>query len=385
MGNKSSVDIKKLNFEKDDENNLKAYLGAYTEGEKINFKKFSSDLFPGLILNETNFIQFMNDYYKRKKQNKITSFEYKEIVYLAYLLTNANQNYDDDVKDYYGKTTFEIIYDIFTGKIGNYSNEINIENVLQLLSFIITVYINKSEDPNLTYSITNIENYLKGNSITDKNCKAFLENDLYNLEPFLKAYFKKLLFNTYTSSNIPVLVEASSFLTTDKFLFYILSNPHIYGKKYAFKLWDCTKNGFAISSLIYSFIGFGGPVTIFIQHFDKTENREYILGAYIHSNFKECYEKYCGDEFTKLFCLNPLRYYKFINNSDKICFISSKTQKFSNKQAGIGFGDSYGKYKLWIDQNDPFSKSYFNKYDDVFEEGSPLKGPEEFLNVKYFE
>jgi hypothetical protein len=379
MGNKNQIDIKKLNFQKDDEVHLQKFYSKFVTNNTLATKELIQDLFPNLDLTENKFISCMNDYYKLKKLAPITEISYKEVVYLAYLLTNINQNDEDEIKTYYGKGTFEIIYDIFSGKVGSYSN-LTTENVIQVLGSVLAIYIQK-HDIELAQSKTNLENFFKN---MKNDLKTFIEQDLYNLEPFLKSHYKKLFFDTHISFEIPILTEPSSILTSEKFFFYVLSNPHVYGKKYTFKLYDCNKNGFSISSLIYSFIGFGGPVTIFIQHFDKTENKEYILGAYLNSSFKECYEKYCGDEFTKLFCISPLKYYPFQGNKDKICYINSKQQKYSNKQAGIGFGDSYGKYKLWLDQNDPFSKSYFNKYDDVFEEGSPLKEPEEFLNVNYF-
>ena len=122
---------------------------------------------------------------------------------------------------------------------------------------------------------------------------------------FLKNYLKNKFFHIDNDFDliilIPICTEPSSILTIDQFLFFCLSNAHIYSKKYAFKLFDCVRNGYNIPNLIYSFLGFDGPVVLFVQHYDMDEKKEYALGAYLNSNFKECYEKFCGDELSFIF------------------------------------------------------------------------------------
>ena len=54
-----------------------------------------------------------------------------------------------------------------------------------------------------------------------------------------------------------------------------------------------------------------------------------------------------------------MHFYKFVGDSDKIAFISSKNQKFGKVEPGIGLGYSYGKCRFWIDSNECFKKSYF--------------------------
>ena len=48
---------------------------------------------------------------------------------------------------------------------------------------------------------------------------------------------------------------------------------------------------------------------------------------------------------------------------------------------GIGMGYSHGQIRFWLDSNQLFSKSYFGKYDDVFEEASPFEEMEEKLEI----
>ena len=44
-------------------------------------------------------------------------------------------------------------------------------------------------------------------------------------------------------------------------------------------------------------------------------------------------------------------------------------------------GYSHGQFRFWLDANELFSKSYFGKYDDVYEEGSPFEEMEEKLEI----
>jgi hypothetical protein len=44
-------------------------------------------------------------------------------------------------------------------------------------------------------------------------------------------------------------------------------------------------------------------------------------------------------------------------------------------------GNRNGEIRFWLDSQELFSKSYFNKYDEVFEEGSPFKEMKEILNI----
>ena len=44
-------------------------------------------------------------------------------------------------------------------------------------------------------------------------------------------------------------------------------------------------------------------------------------------------------------------------------------------------GYSHGQIRFWLDSNQLFSKSYFGKYDDVFEEASPFEEMEEKLEI----
>ncbi len=211
----------------------------------------------------------------------------------------------------------------------------------------------------------------------------FIEKNLYSLSSFIKNHFRiKFLDDKDLIKSTPLLTELSSSLSLEQFLFFVLANAHMNNKKYAFKLWDCKKMGYNIPNLIYSFLGFDGPIAIFIKHFDKDKDKETILGAFLFSNFKECYEKFCGDEYNFIFFLQPkMQFYKFVGEREKICYISSKNQKFAKTNPGIGLGYYNGKCRLWIDSNECFNKSYFNKYDDVFEEGSPFENPEQPLNV----
>jgi hypothetical protein len=131
-------------------------------------------------------------------------------------------------------------------------------------------------------------------------------------------------------------------------------------------------------------MGFTGPIIILTQHYDDKNDKIISLGMYINSNFKECYEKFCGDDLSHIFTFEPkLTIYKSTgDDKDNYCFIASKSQKFSKSKPGIGMGYRSGEIRFWLDATELFSKSQFCKYDNVFEEGTPFNGElKEMLNI----
>jgi hypothetical protein len=424
MGNKShkcNKNLKSMKLDHNDEENITKFYNKFLlqEGENkntpntskntiFNVTQFQNEVFLNLSINS---IFFLNDYYiKKGLTRKIDNLEQEDILNLFYLLTKANQNDEDDFNIYYRKNSFFILYDLYLGKVGAFEKEtqINLVKLADVFEFIVQIFINrhysilkKSEqdlgiDYNSNEKKKSIYNFLKENlkctneseELVDlKSLHNFIDHTLYSLDSFLKNYFKlKFLQIDVTESlltSVPVCTEGPSTVTIDQFLFFVLANPHIGSMKYAFKLYDCQKTGYNIPNLIYSFLGFPGPVIILVKHFDQTSGKETVLGMFLHSNIKECYEKFCGDDLCSIFELYPkMHFYKFVEDREKICFISSKNQKFSKVSPGIGLGFRYGKCRFWIDSNECFKKSYFNKYDDVFEEGSPFENPEQPLNVR---
>lgn len=391
MGNNQpKVNKASLKFDEKEDLQISELYKKYQVNDKFDKNKFNQDIFINL---QTNIISFLQDYYKNKNINlqlDPNNLSDDAIVYLAYVLIKANQNEEDEFNLYFRRPTFFILNDIIEGKVGNFQKEdsFTIDKLTTMFDFIINIYINKHEKGFVpVYDKNTLKTYLTNNlssGVVDKTTLLnFIDNKLYNLEPFLKSYFKQQLLNNYSILTfIPLQTDTSTIMSTDQFLFFCLSNPHIYSKRYAFKLWDCSKNGYNVPNLIYSFLGFDGPVVVFVQHFDLEDGKTYILGAYLHSNFKECFENCCGDDLSFIFTLTPkLHYYKFIGEYEKICYISSKNQKFLKKDPGIGLGWYNGNYRLWIDSNECFKKSYFTKYDDVFEDGSPFEDPMKMLNV----
>lgn len=423
LTNKSNnKNLKSLKLDANDEENISKFYNKFLHQEGVNsvnkktifnITKFQTELFLNLSINS---IFFLNDYYNKKGlKRKIDNLELEDILNLFYLLTKANQNDEDEFNIYYRKNSFYILYDLYIGKVGAFEKEkeMNLVKLSDIFEFITQIYINrhysilnKSEqeiaiDYNPNEKKKSIYNFLRENikftcgnnseesdlSIDIKSLYDFIDHTLYSLDSFLKNYFKlKFLQINITESlltSVPVCTEAPSTVTIDQFLFFVLANPHIGSMKYAFKLYDCQKTGYNIPNLIYSFLGFPGPVIILVKHFDPKAGGETVLGMFLHSNIKECYEKFCGDDLCSIFELYPkMHFYKFNEDREKICFISSKNQKFSKVSPGIGLGFRNGKCRFWIDSNECFKKSYFNKYDDVFEEGSPFENPEQILNVK---
>ena len=101
-------------------------------------------------------------------------------------------------------------------------------------------------------------------------------------------------------TSFPIFNEPPSTMSIYKFFFYCLSNSIISSKHYAFKLYDCKINVYNLSNLVYSFLGFTGPILILVQHHDKTSDDFITFGMFINSNFKECFSNFCGDDLSHI-------------------------------------------------------------------------------------
>ena len=126
---------------------------------------------------------------------------------------------------------------------------------------------------------------------------------------------------------------------------------------------------------------------ILVQHYDKSTDDSVTLGMFLNANFKECFSNFCGDDLSQIIVIgNKLDIFKAIGEDKQhYCFISSKNQKFQTHDPGIGMGFSHGNVRFWLDSNELFSKSYFGKYDDVYDEGSPFEEMEEKLDIANLE
>ena len=390
------------------------YLNLFMDStKKFDSDKFISDSFMILdALIKKNIVNYLNSYYESKENSRRIkdALELNDYLAIANILLRANSDYDDSI--YYRKNTFLILYDMIKGKIGSFqnnANSFNLDDLLQIFNFATLLYFNKyakhsskfkqnnhetfTEDFNKEMKEYIYDNIMNGSDESNKEItlallEEFIDNKLYALDGFLKNHFRTYFLNrsnddSYSSlTPFPLFNDPPSTIPSYQFFYYCLSNTIISSKSYAFKLYDCKIQGYNLSDLIYSFLGFTGPIAIFTQHYDEKKEKNIILGMFINSNFKECYEKFCGDDMSCIFTIEPkMNFYKCVGDKDKICFISSKNQKFSKTRPGIGLGWRAGDIRFWLDANELFSKSYFSKYDNVFEEGSPFEEMKEKLNI----
>ena len=399
MGSKSSkVDIN--TFDEEESLNINKLFDVYSINKSLEIIRFQKNIFFNLSIKP---IELLNGIYSFRKLPNIKSISHDDFVYLAFLTTKINQTSDDSFNFYYRKSTFHILYDLITGKFGACEEKINIESIIEILSFAVDIFNSvqkeKYEFNRTNYSEIiklNIENYTdKKVSITFNDIKELTDNIFYNLEAYLKQYFLHVFLKDFKNLQftfaLPIYTAKSSFLSIDQYFHFLLLNPHVYAKPNAFKLFDCSKSGFNIPDMIYSFLGFGGPIGIFIEHYEKSTQQKYVFGVFLNSNFKENYEAFCGDDLTFLFSINPkLEIYKYSGPNKKILFLCRRGQNFSKMIPGIGnyfllyvgVGFIMEGHKLWLDANDLFKKSYFKKYDESFDSGTPFgDNIEHFLDV----
>ena len=397
----------------------KKYLDQ-TNNNKFKSEKFFQTVFTYLSKEiSSNIIKYLNSYYiaikSKRKLDPNQSLEIIDIMTLAQILIKSYLDLDENI--YYHKSIILILYDMINGELFFWEknkDNLDMDLITKIFNFVILIYFNKyakkSSKLNFdTKEIFNTEfnanvkefiicNILNKYKLTqdDFNIKInsdqlseFIEKKLFSLDGFVISYFSTLLFNLEKDPNnenmtsFPIFNEPPSTLSITKFFFYCLSNSIISSKHYAFKLYDCKTNGFNLSNLVYSFLGFTGPIIILVQHHDKNLDNFITFGMFINKNFKECFSNFCGDDLSHILILgDKMELLKTVGDDhEHHCYISSKNQKFQKMKPGIGMGYSSNQIRFWLDANELFSKSYFGKYDDVYEEGSPFEEMEEKLEI----
>ena len=400
---------------------------AYTKKylDQLNNNKFKSDNFFSNVFTyiskeiSSNINKYLNSFYSEvkspRKLQPDQSLELVDIMTLAQILIKSYLDFDESI--YYHKSIVLILYDMINGELFYWEknkDDLDINIITKIFNFIILIYFNKYAKKSSTLKLdtkeifnneftSNVKEFILCNilnkykltqddfkvKITSEQLSEFTEKKLFSLDGFAISHFSTLLFNLENDPNnenltsFPIFNEPPSTLSITKFFFYCLSNSIISSKHYAFKLYDCKINGFNLSNLVYSFLGFTGPIIILVQHHDKTNDNFITFGMFINKNFKECFSNFCGDDLSHILILgDKMEILKTVGDDhEHYCYISSKNQKFQKMKPGIGVGYSNNQMRFWLDANELFSKSYFGKYDDVYEEGSPFEEMEETLDI----
>ena len=396
---------------------LRKFLG---DNKEFRQDRFLSTIFTYISKEITsNLNNFLNSFYSEVKSSRKLQPDQKlesiDIMTLAQILIKSSLDSDENI--YYHKKMILILYDMIHGELLYHEKDkdnLEIDNIVKLFNFAILIYFNKYAKKSSTLKIdpkeifnnefnANIKEFIYCNilnkykleqadfsqKITVDQLTDFIDRKLPSLDGFIISYFSTYLFNLENDPNnenmtsFPIFNDPPSTLSIAKFFFYCLSNTLISSKHYAFKLYDCKTNGYNLSNLVYSFLGFTGPIIILVQHHDKANDNFITFGMFMNKNFKECFSNSCGDDLSHILILgDKLEILKTVGDDhEHYCYISSKNQKFQKHEPGIGMGFSHGQIRFWLDSNELFSKSYFGKYDDVFEEGSPFEEMEEKLDI----
>ena len=343
MGSKTSK-VEANTFSESELHSIQNLYNKYKLNNGIDLNSFLKDIFFGLNL---KLVEYLNSVYSEKKLTKIVTISLDDFVYLAYVLTKINQASNDNFSIYYRKNTLEILYDMLCGKFGMCEEKLNLDYLGETFSFAVEIFnsVQKTKFPfeKKVFETNLIQNLLsQGNTnISFQTIRDLIDNQWYNLEPYIKLYFTHIFLKDCKSlqfkCTLPIYTVNSSFLSIDQYFSFLMFNPHVYNSPYAFKLYDCSKQGFNIPELIYSFLGFGGPVAIFIEHLEVNTKQQYVFGVFINSNFKDCYENFCGDDLTFLFTLSPkVELFKYSGSNKNICFLCRRAQNFSKMVPGVG-------------------------------------------------
>lgn len=404
MGNKTPKTIFDINkiFSQSELDHLESlYVSKYAKSQD-NKNKTKESAFETEKFYKDVFIHFEHQIDALLKELKINididknnPANFDHFLNLIHFLYKSNS---DDVctltSNYYGSPYLNIIYDSIMGK-KNSVESADKNGLITALSWSLTAFLTVCSELNgdlhpIDYKLET-DGYHK---IEFENVNAsHILNKYYNLDSFICGWLRaKFLCNPSTFKfnhpmGIPIPNQKPKTITYLQYFNFCLQNPHIFGKQNAYKLYDCAESGFSLASMIYSFLGFPDPIAIFIQDFDKKTGKETVCGCYLNSQFKECYESFCGDDLSFLFTIDEtgVHTYKFDSTKfNRILLINSKQSKYSKQKAGIGLGEFADEFRFWIDGDDIFRESYFQKWDTVFATGSIYEEDKHFLNVRIY-
>ncbi len=425
MGNSTKINKSKCFNELELEKIKKIYEANFaTNSIKDNIEELLSNKISEISLakfseiHKIRILDYLKKVYQMEFKENLKTFDEKAYIILSEILLKSN-NCEDAVLSnlYHNQSYIYILYDLIKSTPGAFRSEpLNDKIIFDILDFALNIFIelhddslkedvkqryNKNSTRNYLFQIFKYLNLLKNNPSNDLNNDDSINIEKRHFDNFLSEYMfgldclirdninsKIMQTNTnklYYNNPLPTFqLGVSSILSTEEFFVFCLANPFLSNKKHAYKLYCCNEMGFNISSVIYSFLGFDGPICIFISNLNK-DNSKSTIGIFLNSNYKECFENYVGDDCCFPFIISPyLNFYKIDPlslNRNKILYLSSKNHKNTNMRPGIGLGYGYSGSKIWIDLNDPFKKSYFNKNESVYHEGSPFENDKEILNV----
>ena len=309
-------------------------LKLYSQKFLGDNKEFRLDRYLSTIFNyiskevSSNINNFLNSFYSEVKSSRKLQpqdkLEFLDIMTMAQILIKSSL---DDDSIYYHKKMILILYDMLHGEIlyhEKVKDNLNIDEIVKVFDFAILIYLNKYAKKSTTLTIdtkeiftnefnANVKEFILCNifnkykleqddfskTISVDQITEFIDRKLPSLDGFIISYFSTYLFNLENDPNnenmtcFPIFNDPPSTLSITKFFFYCLSNTIISSKHYAFKLYDCKVNGYNLSNLVYSFLGFTGPIIILVQHHDKKNDNFITFGMFINKNFKECFSNSC--------------------------------------------------------------------------------------------
>jgi len=422
MGNSSSQPISRCFSNSELERVETFYKEHFTDNkisqnQSMNLSNFCKSCFQSLSESyKINLQEFLNKAFQIYLKQNYKNFDIKAFTLLSETLIKFNNSEDAFLSNLYNNSSYVfLLYDFIQATPGAFRLGLLQNNIiLDIFDYAIGIYINLhdvsvKEGVKIRYDKENLKDYIctifqslniinnydrnNKNSIIEIEKRLFdifVSDYLMGFDCLIRDHFTNIILegnktNSYYSNSLPIFqLGVSNILSTEEFFLFCMSNPFISNKKFAYKLYCCNEMGFNISSVIYSFLGFDGPVCIFISNLNKDDTKS-VIGLFLNSNFKECFENYVGDDCCFPFMVKPyIKFYKvdpYSVNRNKILYLSSKNHKNTNMKPGIGLGYGYAGSKIWLDMNDPFKQSYFNKNETVYSEGSPFKNEKEILNV----
>lgn len=418
MGNSSSQ-INSNSLSKNEADKIQEFYSSKFKQDKTsqnqikNLEIFSKEVFKNLLDSyKINLKEYMNKAYQKALKTSLKEFDLKAFILFCEIILKSTNSEEAFLSSIYQNCSYlYLLYDLTQSSPAEFrSNSIEKEIIENIIDYAIEIYVNLHDESvkegvKIRCNKENMKKYLNNliaktinigsnqREIEARLFNPFISEYLISFDCLIKDHFNRIILennkiNMFTSNAVPTFqLGVSNIMSTEEFFFFCMANPFVSNRKNAYKLYCCNQMGFNISSVIYSFLGFDGPICIFISHLTK-DNSKKILGLFLNSNFKECFENYVGDDCCFPFELSPnMKFYKidpYSVNKNKILYLSSKNHKNTNMKPGIGLGFGYSGAKMWLDMNDPFKLSYFNKNETVYQEGSPFESDKEMLNVFLF-
>ena len=243
MGNSTPTthfDSKKSFSKTESEFLTEKYINKYSKSDtkKFDYEIFKQELFNNFKINIPSLLNQL-------QINLKEPMDFDDYITIVHFLTKSFEEENGKCNFYYRLNSICVVYDIFTGKKGSFEQFDN-SIVRILLEWLFEGFLTYCVQHNKELIPDNIEHssYTIKKINLDFKKVSELSDKFYNLEPFLYQYMRNCLLvrpSPYVSNGLPIPFTTLKTITASQYFLFTLMCPHVYSKKFCYKLFDCNE------------------------------------------------------------------------------------------------------------------------------------------------